>query len=259
MHLPLAPRTFFPVLALLLTLSSGTVRADDPPRTISTSGEALIQVAPDEAHVGFGVETYHARLDEAKKQNEEASTRLLAAVRALGVEEKDLRTDYLDVSLRYERGEPSRGVDGFHARRAWTLVLHDPAKLEGTIDVVLKNGANRLMGIEFRTSALRKHRDEARRLAIVAAKEKAELLAGVLECKVGRPRTISEEGAFAWSGYRSWWGWGGGGYQQMSQNVMVQGGEGGGGGGGAAEANETLPPGRIGVRARVSVTFDLVP
>jgi hypothetical protein len=70
--------------------------------------------------------------------------------------------------------------------------------------------------------------------------------------KLGPPRGISEGSLGYWGANRSWWGWGGYG-QAQSQNVqLVRGGEGETGG-------ETLPLGRVGVRAQVSVTCELVP
>jgi len=77
----------------------------------------------------------------------------------------------------------------------------------------------------------------------------AEALAGELKCKVGNPRTISEGGGSA--GY-----WGGSrfnSFNSMAQNsaqYIPSGGEGDDGG--------RLPLGQIGVRASVSVTFDLI-
>lgn len=103
------------------------------------------------------------------------------------------------------------------------------------------------MGFEYRTTELRKHRDEARKKALRAAREKAEMLAGELGARVGKPRTISE-GHYGFSGPTRWWGgWGGANYtQNASQQQREETGSG-----------ETLPLGQIGVNAGVSVTLDL--
>jgi uncharacterized protein YggE len=104
-------------------------------------------------------------------------------------------------------------------------------------------------GIQFRTTELRKHRDEARALAVTAAREKAEALAGELEQTVGHPTSIREEHSSWWSGYNAWWGSRRG--DMMAQNVIQE-------LGGAAMTGEgTVAPGQISVSARVSVTFEL--
>jgi hypothetical protein len=227
------------------------VAAEAEPRTVSTSGEAVIYVVPDEVVVGFGVETFKEDLDAARQANDEACTRLIKAVKAAGVEEKHIQTDTMTVEITYkDNGHPARGIEGYFARRAYSVTLKDVKQFEAFVATVLKNGANVIHGFEFKTTELRKHRDEARKRAIRAAKEKAEALAVELGAKVGKPRSIGE-GYSGGGGYRSWWGWGGYNYQTNAQ-VAVQ-------SDGPGEGGETMPLGQIAVRAQVSVTFDLEP
>jgi uncharacterized protein YggE len=240
------------VLAAPLMCAVPAASTAEDSRMISTSGEALVQVAPDIVVVGVGVETFRPTVEAAREANQAECTRLLAAIKGLGVAEADIQTDVLNVELAYRDGShPSRGLEGYYFRRAYSVTLQDPRKFEAFVTAALSGGANRLMGFEFKTRNLRPHRDEARLLAIRAAREKAEALGGALGLKLGPARTISE-GGFGYSGaYRSWWGWGG--YSQgQSQNVMTTAGE-------SEPGGETLPLGRIGVRATVSVTFELVP
>jgi uncharacterized protein YggE len=233
-------------LAQLADLGSAT-------RTISTTGEALVQVVPDHVVVGVGVETFRPTLAPARQANEADCARLLAAIKSLGVAEADIQTDVLNVELAYrDAGHPSRGIEGYYVRRAYSVTVRDVQKFEAVVAAALDNGANRLMGFEFKTRDLRPHRDRARALAIKAAEEKAQALSQAVGLKLGKTRGIAEGSFGYWGASRSWWGWGGYG-QGQSQNVQVaSGGEGETGG-------ETLPLGRIGVRASVSVTFELEP
>jgi uncharacterized protein YggE len=243
------------VLAVPLTataLSPLAAQGLVSPGAITTSGEALVQVVPDHVVVGVGVETFQPVLEAARKENEAECARLVGAIKALGVAAGDIQTDLLNVELAYrDASHPSRGIEGYYVRRAYSVTLTDTGRFDALVEAALRNGANRLMGFEFKTRQLRKHRDQARLLAIRAAEEKARALSGAVGLKVGRPRGVSE-GSFGYTGaYRSWWGWGGGYGQGQSQNVLVtEGGETG---------DETLPLGHIGVRAQVSVTFDLQP
>jgi len=82
-------------------------------------------------------------------------------------------------------------------------------------------------------------------MAIKAAKEKAVDLARELECEVGRPRTIGESSWGYWGPASRW-----GGNSWMTQNSAQQQSSGG-------EGGETMPLGQIGIKATVSVTFDL--
>jgi uncharacterized protein YggE len=225
---------------------AGERAAREGARTVASSGEATVYVTPDEVVLNVGVETFHAELDQASSLNDEASKRLVAAVKGMGVEEKHIQTADLQIEIRYKAyDKPNLGVEGYIARRAYSLTLKKIKEFENLVAVCLKNGANRLQGFEYRTTELRKHRDEARKMAVKAAKEKAELLAGELGCKVAAPRTINE-GSVGYYGYwqRSW------GNAYMSQNAVqhVGGGEGGG---------ETMPLGQVAIRASVNVTFDM--
>jgi len=241
------------VSILLISSASSLARQPvpdgDAPRTITTTGEAVVYVVPDELVVGFGVETYDPALKAAKDHNAAESARLLKAVREAGVEDKHVQTSDMEVELRYkDRARESAEVEGYIVRRTYAVTLKDVKKFEQLVSAALENGANRLLGFEHRTTELRKHRDEARKMAIRAAKEKAEALAGELDCTVGRPRTIGE-GYFGYVGsWGSRWGYGRG--QHMSQNVAQS-------APGEGEGGETTPLGQIGVRASITVTFDL--
>jgi len=62
-----------------------------PKRTISTSGEAVVYVVPDEVIVNLGVEVYHKDLDQAVRTSDEQAKQLLAAIKGLGVETSTCR------------------------------------------------------------------------------------------------------------------------------------------------------------------------
>lgn len=239
----------FAALVIVIGLvTAHTFAAEEPlPRTISTTGEAVVNVVPDEVEVLLGIETFAPKLEDAKKANDERAARLLKTIKAAGVEERQIQTDRLQLDIRYRSGHPSEGIEGYFARRSYSVTLKEPKKLDGLLEAALNNGANQLQGIGYRTAELRKHRDKARQMAIHAAKEKAVALAAELECTVGAPRTIGEGSV----GYNPWYGRFNA-QAQMSQNAVQE-------AGGAPEGDETTPFGQIGINANVSVTFDLLP
>ena len=107
---------------------------------------------------------------------------------------------------------------------------------------------NYVHGVQFRTTELRKYRDEARALAIKAAREKAIALTEELGQQVGEPHSIHEDRSEWWSWYGAWWGsrWGGGAAQNVIQNA----------GGGSFSTEGGMAPGQISVSARVTVSFE---
>lgn len=239
-------RSILPI-ALCACLMTSVVRAADEEklRTVSTTGEAVIYVQPDEANITFGIETFDAQLDVAKATNDEAAARFLKAIKSLGVEDKSIQTSHIEVSIRYrDSNHPVSGIEGYYARRAYAITLKDLKLLEKLVDTGLKNGANQLTDLEYRSTELRKHRDEARKMAIKAAREKAVALANELGCGIGAPRSISEANIGYWQYGANFRGY-------AAQNAMQV-------NPGVAEGGEAMPLGQIGINATVSVTFDLV-
>jgi uncharacterized protein YggE len=238
-------------IALLCGAAPGRA-AEDVSRSINVNGEAVIYVVPDEAIVRLGIETFDPSLSKAKAASDERGRDLVTAVRNVGVEEKNIQADHAEVEIVYPRDGVAAGIAGYRIRRAYAITLKDPRRLDDLITAALKNGANHLSGYELRTTELRKHRDEARKRAIQAAREKAEALARELSCEIGAPRSIGE-GYYGWFGTRGSWGGWTGGPSQMSQNASFS------APGDSGEGNTLAPLGQIGVRAQVGVTFDLVP
>lgn len=211
------------VLAALVVWANGNVLADDPASnlpTISVTGNAEINVEPDKAVLAFSIENREQTLDESVTVNARSIKSVMDFLRAEGVDEKYIRTDVVRVRPIYKpasSGKPWRAqqampspnvaiVDpnplgdvkdelkpiGYKARRGISVTVVDLAKLEKIYTGLLKNGVNEVSQVSFRTSELRKFRDQARIKAIRAAREKAAALAGELDAKLDGVLTISE-------------------------------------------------------------------
>ncbi|MGC9334075.1 MAG: SIMPL domain-containing protein, partial [Anaerolineae bacterium] len=219
-------------------------------RYITVSGDAEVRVVPDEVILTLGIETWDKNLDAAKKQNDAILGRVLALTQALDVPPEHVQTDHVSIDPRYRDGYyEQRDFVGYFVRKNVVVTLRDLDRFEDLLSGALEAGVNHVHGIQFRTTELRLHRDEARALAINAAREKAIALAGELDQQVGEPLLIQEEQVGWWSSYNAWWGatWGG----AMSQNVIQE------AGGAGLLADSSLAPGQIKVTARVSVSFEL--
>ena len=216
---------------------------------ITVTGEADVRVVPDEVVLMLGVETDDLDLSAAKAENDARMSRVIAAAKDAGLPENLIRTDYLGIEPRYDFDGGQRIFLGYWVRKSVSLTLRDIDAFEDLLSTVLEVGANYVHGINFRTTELRAHRDRARSLALEAARQKAEMMAGELGHQVGATVLIREDRSGWWSSYGGWWGGGRGAY--MSQNV-VQNAPGGGG-----PSDGVTAPGQISVTAHVSVTFEL--
>jgi uncharacterized protein YggE len=215
-------------------------------RSISTNGEAVVYVSPDEVVINFGVRTTDPALDKARAENDAKSASFVKAMKDAGIEDKYIQNDAMTVNIIYAPNTSIR-IEGYQATRSYSVRLKDVKKFEKIVDVGLKNGANVFDGFDYISSELRKYRDQARSMAIKAAKEKAVALATELNCTVAAPISISESsGNYYYSGSRIR------GYNNYAQNSIQN-------IGGGEINGEVMPLGQISISANVSVSFDLIP
>jgi uncharacterized protein len=225
-------------------IGSDTTTARDG---VTTMGEAEMQVIPDRVDIAVGVETRDVDLQHARAANDEAINAIIDAAKKRGVDATHIKTDF--VSIEPEYYEDSTKPRVYFVRKSLVITSADIGSFETLFPALVGAGANHVHRVRFYTSELRRYRDEARSLAIKAAREKAELLVKDLGRSLGPARAIAESPEDWWSSYGSWWGWGGGG--SMTQNVVQV-------AAGSAPADSSgIAPGRIAVRARVTVIFDL--
>jgi uncharacterized protein YggE len=250
----LAPALLMFLITITLGPAPTAAQTESPqdraaPRLVTVTGEAVVNVVPDEVVLTLGVESSDKQLRRAKSLNDERVKQVLAAAEKLGIPAKDIQTDHISIEPRYRDSYEQRDFIGYFVRQTIVITLKDVSQFEDLLTDVLDAGANYVHGIQFRTTELRKYKDEARALAIKAAREKAVALAQELDQKVGKPYAIREDQEGWGSGYNSWWGSAGG--LGMTQNVVQNAGNTG------MEMDGALAPGQIGVTARVTVSFEL--
>ena len=167
-----------------------------PPPAISVTGEANVSVAPDQAQIDGGVTSDAKTAREASDANNAAMGRVLLALKAAGIEEKDYQTSRLSLQPQYAPNRTgSSPITGYRASNRVTIRLRDVTKVANVIDVLVGAGANDIGGINFTVSQPSNHLDEAREKAVADARRKAEIFARAAGVTLGEPLSISEEGA----------------------------------------------------------------
>lgn len=180
------------MLLVCLAISAAMGQEACPaPKTVKTTGTAEIKVTPDEVVIQIGVERQSSKARVAKIAVADTSRKILAALKALGVEDKDVQTEYLYLQpmLDYRNGVH---ISNFTAEQTLSVKLRDISKLDDAMDAVVSAGVNRIDGVEYQSSELRKYRDQARDEAVKAAREKATALANGLGNQIGKTYSIDE-------------------------------------------------------------------
>ncbi len=225
----------------------------DTGRSVQVSGAAVVNVTPDRALLTLGVESNGATPDATQKANSQAIQRVIAAIRALGVEAKDIATDYYIVYPVYSDYN-SLVIQGYRIDNSVAITLRDVSLADDAIIAAFEAGANEVRDVQFYTSELRKYRDQARELAMTAAGEKAQALAKAGGSEAGCVMQIGEN---SWSYYTGWWGRGRD-QSMMTQNVVQNAMPSSGDGGDLSALDEgPISLGQIVVRADIDATFSL--
>jgi uncharacterized protein YggE len=227
------------VVLCFLALAAHGQEACTNPKIVKTTGTAELKVTPDQAVIQLGVEHQSATAKNAKTSVAAASRKILAALKGLGIDDKDIQTDYLSLQpmIDYRKG---LRITNFTAEQSLSVKVRDLSKLDDIMDAVMSAGANNIGGIEYQSSELRKYKDEARDAAAKAAREKADALAKALGDEIGKTHSIEEVQQI--EGY---YGYGG-----LAANTVVD--------GQARSRAPSTAPGELTVKASVTVTFDLL-
>lgn len=181
------------VIGFLLAPASG---AQDRPYTISVSGTAEIRTAPDMATVWFGVVTRDENPEEARRLNADAAAKAMNAVRALGIPERDIRLETIQLQPLREY-DPERRIyneNGFEAMRQVEVMVRNLDLLPGLMAAIVDEGANRINSIQYGLDNKDAAELEALTQAARVAREKASVLARELGWTLGKAIQINEQG-----------------------------------------------------------------
>jgi uncharacterized protein YggE len=184
-----------------LPLAAQAALADDKEpqkRTISISGKGTVKSAPDMVTVSAGVESQAVTAAEALAKNTAAMTRVVEALKAQGIDAKDIQTTTFSVSPRYEDHDDSRParIVGYSVFNSVFVTMHDIGKLGSVLDQLVSAGSNSIGGISFSIDKPEQLENEARKLAMAAAIAKAKLYAEAAGAELGPVQTITEQGGY---------------------------------------------------------------
>lgn len=234
-------------IALCIAPLAQSVSGSAPPRLITVGGSGEVRVPPDEIVITLGVETSSLQLMTARAENDDRIDAMKKAAASRGVRPEHLKTDYLNIEPRYRDEHTATGFIGYFVRRTLVITVRDVGTFETLLSDVLQVGATHVHDIEFHTTELRRHRDAAREMAIKAAREKAEALAGQLGQRIGVPHSVTESGGWYWTTSGRWGNrWSGGTSQNSMQSAPS-----------AGQMDSALAPGLISVIGQVMVSFEL--
>jgi uncharacterized protein len=176
-------------------------------RTITVVGQGEVKAKPDIATVNLGVEVTAPTVSEAMTEANAHMKTILAAMKALGIADKDVQTS--NFSINFERQNPSvplaaeatSGVKtegpqtpaGFYrVNNMIQVTIRDLNKVDDVLDAAVEAGANNVWGVSFGLDNTEALEVQAREKAVEDARSRAESLAKLNGVAVGDVMAISE-------------------------------------------------------------------
>ncbi|OGF52887.1 MAG: hypothetical protein A2Z21_04325 [Candidatus Fraserbacteria bacterium RBG_16_55_9] len=158
-------------------------------RTISVMGEGKITAKPDSVQAEIGVTSLRNTLKEAIAENNEKMAAVIAALKGLGIAEKDIQTVRFNVDL--ERADYNGPITGYRVSNQLHVTIRDLNRAGEILDRVIEAGANDVSGVRFAVSDVGELEKQARLTAIADAMSKAREMVEAVGAKLGSVLTIT--------------------------------------------------------------------
>lgn len=175
--------------------------------TIAVSGEGEVTSSPDIATISFSVREEAKKVADAQNKVDIKTKTALAAVRKLGVADKDIKTQNYSSYPKYEWHEatyscmglncppptPGRQVlTGYEVSQSITVTVRSLDSVSAIVEALGTAGVTDMQGPNFAIDKEDNLKAEARKQAIEKARTKAEVLARDLGVSLVRVVSFSE-------------------------------------------------------------------
>ena len=204
---------------------------------IVTTGEAVLQRAPDRAWVTLAAESRARTPEEAQRANAAAMTAVTAKLKAEGIPPEAIQTVGYNLQPEYDYANGRQTLRDYVARNEVQVRVDALDRIGRVIDAAVESGATNVSGIRFDL----KNRDAVEREAVARAVAdgvaRAQAAAAGAHVTIDRVLRIDEQREFV---------------PPQPRPIAMMSGK-------AAEASASVPieAGQIEIRARVTVTVGI--
>lgn len=147
-------RIAIPLIALCAAtapLQAAEIQISSPGPVVELNVSEVVRSAPDVAQIGAGVTTRAETAQEAMRLNAQQMDRLIARIKALGIDAKDIQTANLSLNAQYrynnDGGQPT--FLGYEVSNQLNVKLRDLKRAGEALDALVSAGANNLYGPNF--------------------------------------------------------------------------------------------------------------
>jgi hypothetical protein len=229
------------VLLTMLLQPSININTGQLEDSISVSGQAQLEVDPDQAEIYVNIITEGPDAEIVQNINSENSNEVLAALLEHNLKEENIETTsyYLSPKRNWNPVTQRYDVEGYKLTHTMKVTTEDTENVGEIINIAVNNGANGIGNIQFTLSdGLEKEvRAEALALAGQEAQTKAENIAQSLDIKIGKIKSVSENNYY----YTP--------YSYSGEKAVSAGGD--------YEENVIISPEKVTVNSNIAVIYNI--
>ena len=192
-------RSFILAGALVVMAGPALAQADDAAfatTTLDVSATGEVHAAPDMATISLGVSNTAPTAAEAMQATNAAMAKVVAAVRAAGIDARQIQTSSIDLAPQYvyAQNQPPK-LTGYRATNQVSVTVLDLARLGPVADAVVAAGATDIGAISFGLQSRVSAENAARLAAVKALDDKAALYADAAGYHIKRLVRLAEGSA----------------------------------------------------------------
>ena len=171
----------------------GAPTADGEPavHTITVSATGSITLVPDVARVSVGVTVTKPTVKAARDAASKSMNAIIASLKALGIDERDMKTVSINLSPEYSNSSTPKIV-GYRMSQQLQVIVRDLDKAGDVVDASTAAGATDVNGLWFEVGDPAAAMDQARAAAIGKARTSAQTMASAAGVSLGAVVSISE-------------------------------------------------------------------
>lgn len=189
-------KSLIAISALCLVFLSSCQRTNEtePVRTITVTGKGSVYEKPDQITLKFTITTREWNVVTAVEGNAEKTAKILEAVKATGIDEKDISTHDYSITQETDRVNGRNYPGRYNTSNTLSILVRNIDNAGPVIDAVVANGdGTTLSSFEYSLSDTTTAMRQARTQAVQNALDAASLLAGASGNKVGNVIDMREE------------------------------------------------------------------
>jgi uncharacterized protein len=197
LHNTVRAMALLPVLAMGFMASAALAQTVDTRSIINVSATGETAIAPDLAYLSLAVMRESPTAREALTANNAAMGEVLAAMKAFGLEDRDLQTSNFSINPVYVYPNPDQPqtppkITGYQVSNGLTVRVRDLAKLGEILDQAVTLGVNSGGGVTFGNDKPEEAIKSARIEAMKEAVDKAKTLVEAAGAKLGKIISVNE-------------------------------------------------------------------